>query len=487
MSISFNGIPASIRVPLAYMEFDSSNAVTGTPVNPYRLLVIGQRLASGVHAALSPIRVTSADQAATLFGVGSMLHAMFTAIKAADGYTETWALAADDASSGQKATSTVTLSGVTTKSGTLYLYVAGRSIACAVVAGEELTVTATRLAAAVNADLTLPVSASATAKVVTLTCKWAGLTGNTLDARVGLFGEPMPSGLAVACTVFTGGTADPDMDEIISALGDDQWHGIACPYTDSASLRALTAELDSRWGPLRQMESIAYLAYRGTHGETAAFGDGGNSQLVTCMGTGNAPQPPYIWAAVNSVVATASLERDSARPLQTLTLPGIIPPAREERWTMEERNLLLHDGIATYMVQAGDVVAIERQVTMYQTNSWGMPDTSYLDINTPATLGYIRYATRARILQKYPRHKLASDGTRFGPGQAIVTPSVIRGELLALYRELEEAGIVENFDAFKRDLLVERSGNDRNRVDVMMPPDLVNQFRVLAIVNRFIL
>ena len=151
--------------------------------------------------------------------------------------------------------------------------------------------------------------------------------------------------------------------------------------------------------------------------------------------------------------------------MQTLALPGVIPPALPDRWTMEERNVLLHDGIATFMVQSGDVVAIERQVTMYQTNVWNMPDPSYLDVNTPATLGYIRYATRARILPKFPRHKLASDGTRFGPGQAIVTPSVIRGELLALYRELEEAGIVENFDQYKADLIVERNKDDRNRVD----------------------
>ena len=111
----------------------------------------------------------------------------------------------------------------------------------------------------------------------------------------------------------------------------------------------------------------------------------------------------------------------------------------------------------------------------------------YLDVNTPATLGYIRYATRARILQKFPRHKLASDGTRFGPGQAIVTPSVIRGELLALYRELEEAGIVENFDQYKADLTVERNKDDRNRVDVLSPPDLVNQFRVFAMKIGFVL
>lgn len=486
MAISFNAIPGTNRVPLCYVEFDSSNAVSGTPANPYRVMVLGQKFAAGTYPALAPVRITSADQALRLFGIGSQLGAMFAALKKADAYTETWAIALDDSEAGQKATATITLSGTTAKSGTLYLYIAGHSVPCKVVAGEELSAIASRLATAINAELTLPASAVAAEKVVTLTCKWAGLTGNDLDLRLNVYGEDTPGGLTVALTGFTGGTANPDIASALAVLGDEQWHTLVVPFTDTANRRALEDELNLRWGPLKQMESFAFMAFRGTHGETATYGNSGNSQLVTCMGTGLSPTPPYIWAAVNAVIATASLEIDPARPLQTLALPGIIPPGLESRWTMEERNLLLHDGIATFMVQSGDVVAIERQITMYQTNVWDMPDPSYLDLNTPATLGYIRYATRSRILQKFPRHKLASDGTRFGPGQAMVTPSVLRAELLVLYRELEEAGIVEDFDTFKKNLLVERNANDRNRVDVLMPPDLVNQFRMLAVLNQFI-
>lgn len=55
----------------------------------------------------------------------------------------------------------------------------------------------------------------------------------------------------------------------------------------------------------------------------------------------------------------------------------------------------------------------------------------------------------------------ASDqGARFGPGQAIVTPAVIKGELLATYRQLERAGIVENYELFKQYLVVERDASE---------------------------
>src|SRR3546814_8259014 len=75
---------------------------------------------------------------------------------------------------------------------------------------------------------------------------------------------------------------------------------------------------------------------------------------------------------------------------------------------------------------------------------------SFLDVNTLLTLAALRYSQRARIAQKFPRHKLASDGTKAGAGQAIVTPSVIRAELVALAREWEDAGWVENMDGDRK-------------------------------------
>lgn len=88
-------------------------------------------------------------------------------------------------------------------------------------------------------------------------------------------------------------------------------------------------------------------------------------------------------------------------------------------------------------------------------------------------------------MSKYPRHKLASDGTHFGPGQAVVTPSIIRSELIAEYQELEDQALVEDLGAFKEALVVERDANDPNRVNVLLPPNLVNQLRIFAVLAQF--
>lgn len=488
MPISFNTIPSTLRVPLAYIEFDNTRAVVGTPAIPYRLLVLGQKLTAGSAAANVPVLVTSYGQAESLFGRGSILAEMFRVLKAGNKWTETWAMAQEDDGAGVAATGTVTLGGSPTEAGVLNLYVAGARVRIAVAVSATPANLATALAAAINADTTLPVTAAAEAGVVTLTARNKGELGNTIDLRLNYHqGEKTPAGLTVAIVAMANGAANPDIAATIAAMGDEWYQGIVMPYTDAANLTLLETELADRWSGTRQIDGLAFTAYRGNHGATQSLGDGRNSPHVSCLGTNIAPQPPYLWAAAYAAQAAASLSIDPARPLQTLVLPGIMPPAETVRWTREERNLLLYDGIATHFVDSGGLVRIEREITMYQENAFGVADPSYLDVTTPATLSYLRYSIRARITQKYPRHKLADDGTNFGPGQAIVTPSTIKAELVALAREWERAGLVENLDQYKSELIVERNANDRNRLDVLAPPDLVNQLRVFAAQVQFIL
>lgn len=46
-------------------------------------------------------------------------------------------------------------------------------------------------------------------------------------------------------------------------------------------------------------------------------------------------------------------------------------------------------------------------------------------------------------------------------------------------------GICENRDLFKKYLIVERNADNPNRLDVLFPPDYVNQLRVFALLNQF--
>jgi phage tail sheath gpL-like len=336
----------------------------------------------------------------------------------------------------------------------------------------------------------MPVSASLSAESVDMVCKWAGETGNSIDLRVDVYGEELPAGLGMTIVPFSGGTGNPEIAPALAALGDEWWNAFAVPYTDLYNRALLEEELQARFGPLKQMEGIAYIAFKGTIGQTQAYGNGGNNHLISCMGTGNSPTPPWEWSACNALVSTFSISNHPARPLQTLELSGVLPPARQDRWRAEDRNPLLYDGISTFTVSRDDKVAIEKQITMYQTNSYGLPDPSYLDVTTPATLGYFRYAVRTRFTQRFPRALLMDDSSRLDAaaleGAAVVTPKIARAEMCALAEELHEKLIIENIEDFKKSLIVERHKDNRNRLNMLARPDIVNQFNVLGVLAQFI-
>jgi phage tail sheath gpL-like len=358
-------------------------------------------------------------------------------------------------------------------------------------AGDALGDIATNIADAINANTDLAVSAAVnggTPEKVDLTARNKGAVANDIDVRVNYYdGESLPDGLTLDITAMTGGEANPDIADVWAVIGDEHYNVITNPYTDTANLTALEAELLDRWGPLRMIEAHAFSAATGTHAELGTLGDSRNSPHVTIMNAAGSPSPSYEIAAAVAGVVSYYGNIDPARPFQTLQLDGILPPKPEDRFTLQENNLLLFDGISTFSVDAGGAVRIQRLITTYKTNAQGAEDISYLDVNTPLTLAYLRYDFRNYILRKYPRHKLGNDSTNYGAGQAIMTPKVGKAEAIARFRIWESIGLVENIDQFKTDLICERNEADPNRLDWYLPPDLMNQFRVGAAQIGFIL
>jgi len=70
---------------------------------------------------------------------------------------------------------------------------------------------------------------------------------------------------------------------------------------------------------------------------------------------------------------------------------------------------------------------------------------------------------------------------------AVVTPGIIKAEILAEYHNMctYSPVVCENEDAFANALIVERNKNDVNRVDAYIAPDLVNQFLIFAALVEF--
>ncbi|AWK84473.1 phage tail sheath subtilisin-like domain-containing protein [Photobacterium damselae] len=485
-------IPNDIRVPLVYIDIDNSMAVSGTPAQAQKILVVAQQLSSATVDALKVSRITGSESAIDAqYGKGSMMALTLGALRKANSYTDVYAVGLADLASGNAATSEHVVNSAATAAGTWAMLIAGQSVQIGIAKADEPATIVTKAVAQINKQTRLPVTASVKADhtdTLVLTCKWKGQTGNDLDVRCNYYdGETYPQGMTVTMGSFTGGSGTPDMDTVIAAIPDEWYNHIVMPYNDTQSLDKLRDELVNRWGPLKMIEGIAYTSYRGTFAQTGTFGSARNDYLFTCMGSGLSPTPTWEWAAAYAGTSAYHLAIDPARPLQTLVLPGVLPPTKESRWDLTERNLLLHDGIATYSVTPGGQVAIEREISMYRENSYGDPDPSYLDITTPATLGYLRYSMRVMVTNRFPRHKLADDDVLplLDPAQPVVTPKIMRQAILEKAQEWVSAGLIEDFELFSSTLNVYRDTNDRNRLNCVAHPDIVNQLRIFAGLIQF--
>lgn len=504
MPVSFNSIPANWRMPLYWVEVDPSMA--GYPRSRLASLIIGTMDATGTALPDVPVPVPSVADARQLFGYGSMLDGMVDAFTKNNFAQELWVVPIKEATAGVPATGAITVTAAATSAGTLPVYIAGRRVQVFVAAGEDVADTASNIADAINADLSMPVKALVgTGGALDLTCKWKGVEGNDIDVRMAYGGalaaEQVPIGLVLtvpADNKLSGGTGEVDLTNAILNLGDEPYEYVATAYTDSTSLTLLETEYgfgdNGRWGWMRQLYGHIFAGRRGIaavgdpkgYGELLEYGPSNNSGVVSIMAVeANSPTPPWAFAAAYTAKAARALVNDPARPLQTLALEGCLPPPKHQRFTMRELNDMAWVGLATQSVNGDGIPAIKRESTTYQKNLYGQGDDAYELVPTLATLAALFRSQRYAITSKYPRHKLADDGTRFGAGQAIVTPKVIKAELIAQYRFDEFLGRVENANAFKQNLIVERDPNDPNRVNVLYPPDLINQLRVFAVLAQF--
>lgn len=490
MSVSFSNIPSDIRVPLFYAEVDNSMANSGA--SSLRRLIIGQVNDDADGPEIGQLTLVSrTSEAKDIGGVGSMLASMHARWRAIDVAGEVWCLPLKVAT-GVAATGTVTVTGSVESAGLVNLYVAGQRVRALAVAGASAEAVATALAAAINEAIDLPVTATVAAGVVTLQAKFKGELGNDIQLQLNRLGrvnsEVTPAGLTIVTTGMTGGVGSPDAAAALAALGDEEFEFIAQPWTDADTLDAWKDTMDDsagRWSWAKQLYGHVYSAKRGTLGELVAAGRLRNDPHVTVHGfERGVPQPVWEVAAAWAARTAVFINADPARPTQTGVLAGLDPAAASDRFTLTERQSLLTSGIATASYNGGSY-RIERAITTYQRNAYGQADDSYLDSETLHQSAYVIRYLRSIITSKYGRHKLANDGTRFGPGQAIVTPKVIRGELVAAYGALERDGIVENAEMFNQYLIVERDANNPNRLSVLFPPDLVNQLRVFALLYQF--
>ena len=505
--ITFNNIPDTIRTPGTYVEIDNSRALQGLVANPHKVLIIGDGIVGeGSKPLLTLEAITRDNLADGYFGVGSPLARMCNFFKANNPNTEMYAIrvSGGTAQASARVNFSVLLSHagiVSTNNEIVKMLLNGKKAHLTLTSNWSAQDIASGYETIINADSTYGFTATRTSGVgeshiLQISTIFSGELGNYADLRFNYYeGESWPTcfddviNINSVVSAFEDGAGNPDLGDVWPIIENEQFQHIIQPYIDSGNLTEIEDELADRFKPLEDKAGHGYTCVRGTQASCTTLGNSRNNPYNTIIGMYDSPTPPEEWAAALGAQAAGKLENDPARPLHYIELKDILPPPQVNRFTQTERNILLYDGIATYIVDGAGKVLIERSITTYQTNAAGVIDPSYLDIQTLFTLIEIRYQFKTRMLTRFiiPRFKLADDTFPVKPGSYVVTPKTIKQEIIALFTLLYSNGLIENIDEFIDNLVVERDSADRNRVNVLLPPDLINQFRILAAQIGFIL
>lgn len=480
------GVPANILVPFMGMEFDPSRAAGGPATLQIQTLIIGQKLAAGTGAVNEPHLVSNADEVAVLAGFGSQAHIAAIKFFLNNSSTTTYVMLQEDAATSTAATVGLTVTGTAAANGELVTYINGVRYAVGVLAAEDPTAIAAKIAAAITADVDSPFTASSLAGVVTLTAKNKGITAGLIRVDYNRnSGEVFPTDVSVATGAITPGAVDPDAQDIVDNIGDYWFQFYVGAFDDTTNLDVIETFLNDRFGVLEQKDGMYYFGKKDTRANLITFSTDSarNSQSVSMGAVTDIPQTPIEIMAAYVGQAAASVQDDPSVPLHRLTLQGITPPLRSERWDLIERNQLAVNGIMTFTNDLG--VQSESTVTMYLKNSAGASDIAYQFQNTLFNLQRQRFTFNNVIQTKYPRAKLADTIAGKGAGQIIMTPNIGKMEAIAWFKTQEKLGQVENLDQFIADLVVERDTTNVNRLNWLMSPDLMNQFIVGSTINQF--
>lgn len=497
MTITFDSIPGNQLIPLVFAEFSGRAPVgQGALVKPS--LLCGQKLAAGTATAGVIVRVFSPAEAITLFGRGSVLARACKRFFDQHPTGDLRAIALADESGGTQASATLTVTGPPTADGSIAIRIGDDLVTVDVVSGADADDIAVDIAEAINANADLPVTAAVgdapNEHIVTVTHRHKGTIGNqtplTVNALGQAGGETMPAGLSIAISagLLASGATDPAASGYVTAMGDEPVDFI-CPLLGGATtLGTFKTEVDRRWTPGVALYGHVFGAVLDSAADAIAFAEARNNKHLSLLALRESSPhtwltPAYEVAAAYTGVAARLLGNDPAASLQFAELAGVWGGTD---FLATERQSLAEAGAGTVIRTAGGGAAIEAEVTTYTTNAAGAEDLAWQYTQNPFILMRFARLIRARFETRYPSFKLGDDGNPYSAGQRIITPSVAKAEIVSIYRDMVAAAQMEGLDEFKRTIVVERNAGNRNRLDVLVKPDLINHLRVLATRLEFV-
>lgn len=427
------------------------------------------------------VEVTSAVEAANLFGYGSPIHSIMRILRplSGDGVGGIPTIVFPQISDGTETSREWTVTGTATGNATHTLIVNGRdnidykSYSFNVVTGDTPTVIAQKIANTLSSVLSSPCTAETSSGVIFFTSKWAGATSAELNISINYGSNAV--GVAYTQTDSSDGSGTVDLAPSLAQFSDD-WNTIVVNSYGTAQLAVLEAfnGMPNDTNPTGRYSGLIFkpfCAYFGStlsdHSDLTDITD--DNARVSQVTNVLCPAPNslgFSFESAANVVALASIvfQNNPNLDVNNLSYPDMPIPSDGNIGDMRDynnRDLLVKKGCSTVLLKNGAYV-IQDLVTTYHPEGEVPLQYSYVrNLNIDWNVSDA-YRTLETIYLK--------DKTLVADGQIVdvdgcIKPSEWKGIVFDLFDGEAQKALINDPEFSKASLVVNISSTNPNRFE----------------------
>lgn len=476
-AVGIDRISRVVGYQLTKGDFRSSS-----PNLPIRIAVIGEsNSANQVGLTIDPVKITSAQQAGTLFGFGSPIHQAMRILRPSNsdgvGAIETIVYPQLEPGGSVARVATLTTTGTSTGNTTHTVLISGRrgidgqSYDYQVETGDTDAEISQKQADAINAVVGCPYIATVVADVLTLTAKWKGETAQ--DATISFDYNGNSSGLTYVVAETVAGSGSPTVTASLEKFGN-QWNNLVLNcYRPSQT--GILDELEDFNGipdpinPTGRYNPIIWKPFIALTGsvdeENTALTDARKNEVTIALCPAPLSDGTPLEAAANYCLLTAKRAQETPNlGVSGLTLNDMPAPVTEEIGGMSvynNRDVYVKQGNSTADIISG-VYRIQDFVTTYHPVGEIVPAYRYprdllLDFNVRYTVLLLE---EANVLD----HQIANDDDEVDAAN-VVKPKMWKAVLSDMFDSLVRRGLIVDAAFSKESLTVHISSSNPNRFE----------------------
>lgn len=347
---------------------------------PQRIAVIGQGSTLSTYFTTKR-QVTSAFEAATLYGFGSPIHLAVLKLLPSNGDgVRTLPVTIYPLLDGTTAsTGDITPSGTQTETAAYRVSVNNiLSEEFVIFKDDDASVIVTAMTAAVTAVLEMPINVIDSTTKMDFESKWKGASAN--DIRVSVIGSTT-AGTLFGFTDPNGGATNPSIDEALAQVGN-VWETMflnCLNIDDGTTLDKFSVFGEGRWSALVRKPMVVFTGNTITDLTTSTdFSDARKTDRINVqLVAPGSDDLPFVVAARQLARIAVLANNNPPHDYGSQDATGLVPGVDGDQWTSLDREVAVKKGSSTIEVKDG-VVNVADVVTFYHPTGDPIPGYRYV-------------------------------------------------------------------------------------------------------------